>query len=118
MPRYTLTDPGARPSSSQGPGGPGPAPPKNTGAAEPGKKPTHQQNRLSGSQPSKYGSEQGPPPQPKPAPGPQPIVSTVPPPGTGFDLGPHNQKPLKGAQTFQEMGIATAKVEEKDCVIM
>ncbi|KAF9788613.1 hypothetical protein BJ322DRAFT_1050061 [Thelephora terrestris] len=115
MPRYTLTDPGSRPSPTQGPSGPGPSPPK-TETAEPGKKPMHQQSKVSGPPPSRHGSEQRPPSQPKPAPGPQPIVSTMPPPGTGFD--PHRQKPGKGAQTFQEMGIATAKVEEKDCVIM
>jgi hypothetical protein len=109
-PRYTLTDPGP----TQGSGGPGTTPPKKTETPEPGKRPTNQQNRLSSQPSSQYGSQQGPPPQPKPSPSLQPMISTLPPPGTGFDQGPHRQKP----QTFQDMGIATAKIEEKDCVIM
>jgi hypothetical protein len=117
-PRYTLTDPGPRPSSSQGSGGPGPAPPKQTGSPEPGRRPTHQQTRPPAQQPSQQGPEQGSVPAPKPSQGSQPIISTLPPPGTGFDPGSFNQKPYKGAQTFQEMGITTAKVEDKDCVIM
>ena len=117
-PRYTLTDPGSRPGSSQESGGPGPAPPKKGGSPEPGRRPTNYQNKPSGQQLNQYGPDQGSPPKPKPSHSPQPIISTLPPPGTGFDQGPHKQKPHKGAQTFQEMGIATAKVEEKDCVIM
>lgn len=117
MTRYTLTDPGSRPGTAQGTG-PSPAPPKKPGTPEPVKRPNYQQNKPSGQPPSQHVPDQGPPPQPKPPQGSQPIISTMPPPGTGFDQGPHRQKPPKGAQTFQEMGIATAKVEEKDCVIM
>ena len=117
-PRYTLTDPGSRPGSSQGNGGPGQVPPKKGGSPDPGRKPAPQQSKPPSQQLSQHGHGQESPPKPKPSHSPQPIISTLPPPGTGFDLGPHNQKPHKGAQTFQEMGIATAKVEEKDCVIM
>jgi len=111
-PRYTLTDPGSRSNSV---GRPDSVPPKKVASPEPGRKPTPQQNKPPVRQQS---PEQGSPPKPKPSYSPQPIISTLPPAGTGFDQGPHNQKPYKGAQTFQEMGIATAKVEEKDCVIM
>ncbi|KAF9652428.1 hypothetical protein BDM02DRAFT_3109462 [Thelephora ganbajun] len=117
-PRYTLTDSGSRPSSVQGSGGPGPVPYKKAGSPEPGRRPTPQQNKPFVHQPSQHGPEQGSPPKPKPSHDPRPIVSTLPPPGTGFDQGPRQQKSYQGAQTFQEMGIATAKVEEKDCVIM
>ena len=117
-PRYTLTDPGSRPGSSQESGGPGQVPPKKGGSPDPGRRPAPQQNKPSGQRLSQHGHGQESPPKPKPAPSPQPIISTLPPPGTGFDQGPYGQKPNKGAQTFQEMGIATAKVEEKDCVIM
>ena len=117
-PRYTLTDPGSRPGSSQGSGGPGQVPPRKGGSPDPGRRPTPQQNKPSGQHLSQHGQGQESPPKPKPSHSPQPIISTLPPPGTGFDQGPHSQKPPKGAQTFQEMGIATAKVEEKDCVIM
>lgn len=116
-PRYSLVDPGSRPASSQELSGPGQAPPKKTESSDPGRRPTPQQNRPSGQQPGQPGPDQGPP-KPKPSNSPQPIVSTLPPPGTGFDQGPYNQKPYKGAQTFQEMGIATAKVEDRECVIM
>jgi len=116
--RYTLTDPGSRPSSVQGYGGPGQVPPKKAGSPEPGRKPTPQQNKPYGQQLSHQGPDHGTPPGSQQSHSPQPIISTLPPPGTGFDQGPHSQKPYKGAQTFQEMGIATAKVEDKDCVIM
>jgi len=106
--RYTLTDPGSRPTSSHGSSGPSPTPPKKSGTPEPVKRPMNQQNRLSG----QHNSQQGPPLQHKPS------HSTMPPPGTGFDQDPHNQRPYKGVATFQEMGIATAKIQEKDCVIM
>lgn len=114
--RYTLTDPGSRPASVQGSGGL--VPPKKAGSPEPGRRPTPQQNKPPVQSLSQPGPEQGSQPKPKPSHSSQPIVSTLPPPGTGFDQGTYAQKPYKGAQTFQEMGIATAKVEEKDCVIM
>lgn len=110
--RYTLTDP-PRSSSTQGPGGPGPTPPRIR-TPEPGNRPTNQQNRLSARPPSQHDSQQGPPPQPKPSHTPQPIVNTAPPPGTGFDQDPYLRKP----QTFQEMGIPTTKVADEGCVIM
>lgn len=116
--RYTLTDPGSRPSTVQGSGGSGSVSPKKAGSPEPGRRPTPQQNRPLVQPPSQPGPEQGSQPNPNPSHSPQPIISTLPPPGTGFDQGPYAQRPSKGAQTFQEMGITTAKVEEKDCVIM
>ena len=117
--RYTLTDPGSRQNSVQGSGGPGQVPPKKVGSPEPGRRPTPQQNKPSGQQPIQHGlPDQEPSPKPKPSQVPQPIISTLPPPGTGFDQGPQKQTPYKGAQTFQEMGIATAKIEEKDCLVM
>ena len=116
--RYTLTDPGSRPGSVQGSGGTGSVSPNKAGSPEPGRRPTHQQTRPPVQPPSQPGPELGSQPKPKQSHSPQPIISTLPPPGTGFDQGPHAQKPYKVAQTFQEMGITTAKVEERDCVIM
>ena len=116
--RYTLTDPGPRSGSVQGPSGTGPVPSNKAGSPEPGRRPTPQQNRPSVQQPGQPDLEQVSPPKPIQSHSPQPIISTLPPPGTGFDQGPHTQRPYKGAQTFQEMGIATAKVEDKECVIM
>lgn len=110
-PRYTLTDPGPRQSTVQGSGGSGQVTPKKAGSPPQQHKPPVQQS-------TQAGPEQGFPPGPKQSHSPKPIVSTLPPPGTGFDQGSHNQKTYKGAQTFQEMGITTAKIEEKDCVIM
>lgn len=117
-PRYTLTDPGSRPGSTQGSGGTDPVPPKKGGSPEPGRRPTPQQNKLPLKKPSQPDPGQGSLPGPKPSHSPQPIISTLPPPGTGFDQEPYKQRPYKGAQTFQEMGITAAKAEDKDCVIM
>jgi len=116
--RYTLTDPGSRQGSIQGSGGTGSVSHKKAGSPEPGRRPIPQQNKPPVQPHSQPDPEQGSQPKPKQSHSPQPIISTLPPPGTGFDQGPYAQKSYKGAQTFQEMGITTAKVEEKECVIM
>lgn len=89
-PRYALADPGSGSAT-----GPRPAPQAAFG-------PPRQSRQNSG---PGAASAPGPGPSQSPA-----VGSPLPTPAVG--------PPRKGPQTFAEMGINTAKVEEKECIIM